>query len=643
MGKNTHIKELIIQRKLERETGGGHTVCPAGYTDIVTDKMLIEIKKWNDWKSAIGQIMAYRVFYPNRKCIIYFFGYRPNHETVEVIKRILELNDIEMREDESVEDEKPVVSNFKQVKWPKIKHKRNTSLRVLFDKTLSTITEGLDVISFNETTRQYYRDKATLIILRREKAILIDRLCEFEGYAVTVTGKLGNDQHHHLYFSDFTEVIETIKTLKSSLLIFLSLELLSDRIASFVQLVEIELKKISLGGDIDITPHMVNSSIRKTLHFMLKEPHKNFVNGYGFNSSLIRYFDNNLHLYIESYWEHLGSLSRLIESIKAPAKIQIPTFIMHTSISNVNLNINNKLTVKVNNQPKLEDYEQFEETPKFIQHRDDFDAIFKAIRESEDSSICLALVLSRTQMEKIKDKPNPTREELNSYKKTRLLESLHVDPSVEISPEFIRTYQKRINQQQRLEKILPLIDIEDEELDCALTRLLEKDTKYSNHITNKLPDLSNVDNLEFREFYLKNKYACMIFHLMGFKNPFDTSTITYQLMSNHNEIEGHLSSYQDRLMRTYDYVSSHDLPYIYDTKVPKKDTDDSHKLKYINMILEESYGLKIFATRPTMNSGSDGKIRHIYIKGMEIWDLIKTKRGDVLVPTQLNYDPELDI
>jgi hypothetical protein len=44
-----------------------------GYVDILTDLEVIEVKAANRWKEAVGQIMVYRLFYPNHAPRIHLF------------------------------------------------------------------------------------------------------------------------------------------------------------------------------------------------------------------------------------------------------------------------------------------------------------------------------------------------------------------------------------------------------------------------------------------------------------------------------------------------------------------------------------------------------------------------------------------
>ena len=66
------IKEVNIQRKMEKELGGKHEVCPTGVADIITDTELIEIKNWKQWITALGQIFAYKIYFPNKNLRIHF-------------------------------------------------------------------------------------------------------------------------------------------------------------------------------------------------------------------------------------------------------------------------------------------------------------------------------------------------------------------------------------------------------------------------------------------------------------------------------------------------------------------------------------------------------------------------------------------
>lgn len=88
--KNPEPKESEIQRKLERKYKAHHHSCPAGEIDIFVPGVdLIEIKKWSDWKHALGQILAYSFFYPKMGRKIHFFGKSPSTELKLVIMAVL--------------------------------------------------------------------------------------------------------------------------------------------------------------------------------------------------------------------------------------------------------------------------------------------------------------------------------------------------------------------------------------------------------------------------------------------------------------------------------------------------------------------------------------------------------------------------
>jgi len=68
-------EEKEIQNLLHKRMGGEIEVkTSTGKIDLLTDKYLIEIKNYNDWKCAIGQLIAYSYEYKNRQKIMYLFG-----------------------------------------------------------------------------------------------------------------------------------------------------------------------------------------------------------------------------------------------------------------------------------------------------------------------------------------------------------------------------------------------------------------------------------------------------------------------------------------------------------------------------------------------------------------------------------------
>ena len=80
--------EKQIQHKLHKKLGGKievRTTC--GRIDLLTSDAIIEIKKYDNWKYAIGQVCAYSTDYPNRQKMIYLFDV-PENNTLDYIKTI---------------------------------------------------------------------------------------------------------------------------------------------------------------------------------------------------------------------------------------------------------------------------------------------------------------------------------------------------------------------------------------------------------------------------------------------------------------------------------------------------------------------------------------------------------------------------
>jgi len=62
---------------------------PYGYIDLLTEDRLIEVKVFNNWKHALGQVLSYGKFYPERQKTIYLFDYVPE-EDYKLLKDIKE-------------------------------------------------------------------------------------------------------------------------------------------------------------------------------------------------------------------------------------------------------------------------------------------------------------------------------------------------------------------------------------------------------------------------------------------------------------------------------------------------------------------------------------------------------------------------
>ena len=87
-------KEYVITNKLNQILNGQleiKTLC--GRIDILTESEIIEVKKFELWKTAIGQILAYSYFYPDKQKRIHLFDV-PKNTNIELIKNIFKKYDI---------------------------------------------------------------------------------------------------------------------------------------------------------------------------------------------------------------------------------------------------------------------------------------------------------------------------------------------------------------------------------------------------------------------------------------------------------------------------------------------------------------------------------------------------------------------
>ena len=73
--------EKKIQLEINEELKGLLEVStPVGKIDILTDTLLIEVKKAKDWKDAIGQLLMYGHYYPKHQKVFYLFDATKNFD-----------------------------------------------------------------------------------------------------------------------------------------------------------------------------------------------------------------------------------------------------------------------------------------------------------------------------------------------------------------------------------------------------------------------------------------------------------------------------------------------------------------------------------------------------------------------------------
>jgi hypothetical protein len=66
-------KEEFYQKILEQFLQGTHMITDMGITDVTTDYCHAEIKRWDEHKQALGQILSYNKAMPRENLQIYFF------------------------------------------------------------------------------------------------------------------------------------------------------------------------------------------------------------------------------------------------------------------------------------------------------------------------------------------------------------------------------------------------------------------------------------------------------------------------------------------------------------------------------------------------------------------------------------------
>lgn len=66
--------EDFYQLIVENWLGGSHRKIGIGVTDVTTDIVHAEIKRWKEWKHALGQLTAYQDDCPKEQLHVYLFG-----------------------------------------------------------------------------------------------------------------------------------------------------------------------------------------------------------------------------------------------------------------------------------------------------------------------------------------------------------------------------------------------------------------------------------------------------------------------------------------------------------------------------------------------------------------------------------------
>lgn len=89
--KEQSVRNDIASKYKKSET---EVETPVGYIDILTAKKIIEVKEYDLWKSALGQVLSYGRYYKNHKKIIYLFN--TNERDISVIKNVCKYFDVKV-------------------------------------------------------------------------------------------------------------------------------------------------------------------------------------------------------------------------------------------------------------------------------------------------------------------------------------------------------------------------------------------------------------------------------------------------------------------------------------------------------------------------------------------------------------------
>lgn len=90
--------EHTYQKILEHVYSGAHKyIRGIGITDITTDDMHLEIKRWPLWKNGMGQLIAYNTEVPKDKKVLCLFGEYGTERKAKAIQTLVK-NDIRVLE-----------------------------------------------------------------------------------------------------------------------------------------------------------------------------------------------------------------------------------------------------------------------------------------------------------------------------------------------------------------------------------------------------------------------------------------------------------------------------------------------------------------------------------------------------------------
>lgn len=94
------VSECLVRDALALVVGGEIEVeTPAGFIDVLSDTVVIEVKYFKKWKHGLGQVLAYQSFYPRLSKRLHLFAHMGDldtHECFTLAKSVCDVHAVEV-------------------------------------------------------------------------------------------------------------------------------------------------------------------------------------------------------------------------------------------------------------------------------------------------------------------------------------------------------------------------------------------------------------------------------------------------------------------------------------------------------------------------------------------------------------------
>lgn len=87
-GGSRSLEQDISEALFVPEGSAWQYPTPVGKIDVLTPEEVIEVKSSANWKAAIGQVLAYQAFFPDRRARIHLFGRKLPERHLQVCVRL---------------------------------------------------------------------------------------------------------------------------------------------------------------------------------------------------------------------------------------------------------------------------------------------------------------------------------------------------------------------------------------------------------------------------------------------------------------------------------------------------------------------------------------------------------------------------